>query len=205
MLDRIIKRNLRILSLNQDWMEDLKYFFKWNSLGWHWLIKLYRFQVYNSMIHHLYLCCVFTTKVKSPSTTIYLTPFSTCTHPLPSGNTKLLSCLLVCLVYLFVAFIFISHIHKILYGSWFFPSESVIRNNELLSFGTMWMDLENIMLREWVRWKKKVFIGKEEKKTFSLYFCKCISNYVEAERLSEIHIQISTTHIILDWEVCLIL
>ena len=26
---------------------------KLNLLGWHWLIKLYRFQVYNSMIHHL--------------------------------------------------------------------------------------------------------------------------------------------------------
>ena len=64
-------------------------FFKLNLLGWHWLIKLYRFQVYNSIIHHLYIVlCVHPPQVKSPSipistpfTLLYLPPI-----PFPSGN-----------------------------------------------------------------------------------------------------------------------
>ena len=32
-----------------------------NLLWWHLLIKWYRCQVYDSTIHHLYMCCVFTT------------------------------------------------------------------------------------------------------------------------------------------------
>ena len=36
------------------------FFFLLNLLGWHWLIKLHRFQVYNSIIHHLYVAlCVY--------------------------------------------------------------------------------------------------------------------------------------------------
>ena len=31
-----------------------------NLLGWQWLVKLYRFQVHYSIIHHLLLYCVFT-------------------------------------------------------------------------------------------------------------------------------------------------
>ena len=30
-------------------------FFKLNLLGWHWLMRLYRSQVYNPTIHHLYI------------------------------------------------------------------------------------------------------------------------------------------------------
>ena len=58
----------------------LFFIFLLNLLGWwHWLIKLYRFQVYNSMIHHLYiLLCVHHSK-SFPSTTVY--------PPLPISNS----------------------------------------------------------------------------------------------------------------------
>ena len=55
-----------------------------NLLGWHWLIKLHRFQVYSSMIHHLLLYHVFTTPSQSPSTTIFASfTLSTTRPPFP--------------------------------------------------------------------------------------------------------------------------
>ena len=48
-----------------------------NLLGCHWLMKLHRFQVYNSIILHLYVYCIVCSPplVKSPSNAIY-SPFT---------------------------------------------------------------------------------------------------------------------------------
>ena len=52
---------LEILSLESGDSEST-FLFLLNLLGWHWLIKLYRFQVYDSIMHHLFIVfCVFTT------------------------------------------------------------------------------------------------------------------------------------------------
>ena len=51
-------------------------FMLFNLLGWHWLIRLYRFQVYISMVQGLYMAVCSPPKVKSCSVTIYLAPFT---------------------------------------------------------------------------------------------------------------------------------
>ena len=58
---------------NRDWFLKILL----NLLGWLWLIKLYRFQVYSSITHHLYigLC------VCHPNSSLLLSPFI---PPLPS-------------------------------------------------------------------------------------------------------------------------
>ena len=55
---------------------------KFNLLGWYWLIKLYKFQVYNSTIQHLYtVLCVHHPKSSPlwspliPRFNFYLTPY----------------------------------------------------------------------------------------------------------------------------------
>ena len=60
------------------------FLFLLNLLGWHWLIKLYMFQVYNSTIHHLYivLCVHHPNSSFFPSPFIPSLPSSTCLHPL---------------------------------------------------------------------------------------------------------------------------
>ena len=51
---------------------DMCNVFSLNLLGWYWLIKLYRFQVYNSITYHLYVALsVHHPKLSSPIT-IYL-------------------------------------------------------------------------------------------------------------------------------------
>ena len=63
-----------------------------NLLGCHWLIKLYRFQVYDSIIHHLYIVlCVHHPKLNFlPSPFISAIPFSASPPPLPLVITILL-------------------------------------------------------------------------------------------------------------------
>ena len=59
-------------------------------LGWHWLIILYRFQTYNSIIHHLYIV-LYVHHPKSsllPSPFIPLYPLLFLPTPLPSGNHR---------------------------------------------------------------------------------------------------------------------
>ena len=60
-----------------------------NLLGWHQLIKLYRFQVYNSIKHYLYKYYFFTIPSQFLSITIY-SPFALFYHhpllPFPSDN-----------------------------------------------------------------------------------------------------------------------
>ena len=41
------------LKLFFSWMHIVLFYFLLNLLGWHWLIKLCRFKVYNSIMHHL--------------------------------------------------------------------------------------------------------------------------------------------------------
>ena len=82
--------NGEIAGTNARWRN----FFKLNLLGWHWLIKLHRFQVYNSITHHLCIVCS-PPQIKSPSITIYL-PFTLfyLPHPtpFPSGNHHTVVC-----------------------------------------------------------------------------------------------------------------
>ena len=64
-----------------------------NLLGWHWLIKLHGFQVYNSITHHLYIVlCVYHPKSSLlPSPFIPPLPFPTTSHaPSPLVITALL-------------------------------------------------------------------------------------------------------------------
>ena len=92
-------------------------------MGWHWLIDLYRFEVYNSMIIDVcILHCVPTTQSQILFHHHIFAPFSLYyPTPLPSGNYHTGVCvyefsvfLFVCL---FVAFSFISHIWVKSYGS----------------------------------------------------------------------------------------
>ena len=80
-----------------------------NLLGWHWLIKLYRYQsehFYSTSPVYCIVCSPF--RVKSPPTTLYLTPFTLYYLPspllFPSGNHHTIVCvygfLFVCFSYL---------------------------------------------------------------------------------------------------------
>ena len=105
------------------------FIFKLNWLGWHWLIKLYRFQLHNSMMHHLYIA-FFVYHPKSNLLSPYVwpsLPFST-PHPSLLITTLLLSlfmssCLFLFLVCSHIVFIFISHIWGKSYGLWLFLSD----------------------------------------------------------------------------------
>ena len=73
-----------------------KAFFKMNLLGWHWLIKLYRFQMYNSTTHHLYIVLC----VHHPKSSLLPSPFIPLTRKRPSPSptpitTMPLSCFYV--------------------------------------------------------------------------------------------------------------
>ena len=98
------------------------YLFKLNLLGWHWLIRLYSFQVhfYDTWSVHCIVCPP--PKVKSSSVTLYLTP----TH-FPSGHHHSVVCvydsLFVLLLCSFVAFSFISHMSEII---WFLTFSSLL-------------------------------------------------------------------------------
>ena len=74
-------------------------------MGWHWLIKLYRFQVYDSVTHHLYIVlCVHHPKPSLlPTPFILLYPLLHLPTPLPSGNHHT-----VLLVYVSFFFSFLS-------------------------------------------------------------------------------------------------
>ena len=62
----------------------LFYFFFMELLVWHCLIKLCRFQVYNSIRHHWYIVLCSPPQVRSPSITVY-PPLPSCTsHQPPS-------------------------------------------------------------------------------------------------------------------------
>ena len=71
-------------SMNGFVFSFLSFLFLLNLSGWHWLMKLYRFQVYNSTIHHLYIIILC---FNHPKSNLILSPFippfpsSTCPHP----------------------------------------------------------------------------------------------------------------------------
>ena len=50
-----LKNNLKRKKIHLLIKQIFFFFFLLNFLGWHWLIKLYRFRVYNSTVHHLYI------------------------------------------------------------------------------------------------------------------------------------------------------
>ena len=79
-----------------------------NLLGWHWLIKLYRFQVCNSLILHLYivLCVHHPNSSLLPSPFIPHLPSSTSPTPFPSDNHHTVVC-----VYEVVFFFCLIHSH----------------------------------------------------------------------------------------------
>ena len=63
------------------------FFFFTEFFGWYWLIKLYRFQVYSSVTHDLYIVlCVHHPESILPSPLISPFILSYLPHPLPSGN-----------------------------------------------------------------------------------------------------------------------
>ena len=97
------KANVNSNNLNA--VYKLIFFLKFYLLGWQWLIKLHRFQVYNSVIHHLYIAlCAHCPK----SPYIWLpSPFTTPT-PLPSGNhhTIVHFWVFVFLLYSFIVFLY---------------------------------------------------------------------------------------------------
>ena len=74
-----------------------------NLLGWHWLIKLYRFQVYNSIIH-LLLYCVFTTTGQF-SFHHYLSPLYPLLPPPPASPLVILILLSVSVRVCFLFFL----------------------------------------------------------------------------------------------------
>ena len=100
------------------------YFHFFNQLGWHCLIRLYRFQMHSSMI------CVFAHHQSQIFCHRGLTPFTLYySHPSPpvTGNCPVIVCvckfLFVFLVCSLVAFSFVSHMWVKPYGSSSFPSD----------------------------------------------------------------------------------
>ena len=83
-------RASRLQTLPWSWVLSLKL----NLLWWHRLIKLYRFEVDNSIVHHLYIVlCVHHPKsshLSSPFT--HPLPSSMPPFPLPSGNHHTVFC-----------------------------------------------------------------------------------------------------------------
>ena len=66
----------------------LSFFILFKLLGWHWSIKQYRFQVYSSIILHLYIVSYVHHPNSSllPSPLNHPWPSSTAPTPFPSGN-----------------------------------------------------------------------------------------------------------------------
>ena len=62
--------------------------FSLNLLGWHWLVKLCSFQVYNSMIHHLYMALwVHYPRSTSPCAPCsYVVRYDLCSRAVPSSS-----------------------------------------------------------------------------------------------------------------------
>ena len=119
-------------------------------MGWHWLIRLYRFQVYSSMIHHLYIVlCVYHPKLNLLYHHIfYLTPFTLYDPPtpIPSGKDHTVVCVYEFLsVWFFCSFIccfqfYIPHMTEIIwfliFSDWFkrksFPMKHITTANPLI-------------------------------------------------------------------------
>ena len=83
------------------------FLFLLNSSGWHWLIKLYRFQVYTSKIYHLYnVSCVHYSMSSLVPSLFIIPPYPFLPHPtpFPSGNHHTLFCELLLLFVLFCFF-----------------------------------------------------------------------------------------------------
>ena len=114
--NKLIRRGICLQSKNQPQTEKVikmeldlgsLHLFLLNLLGWHWQITLYRFQVYNSIMYHLYtvLCVQHSKSSLLPS--LFITPLlsPTCIQfPFPSGNQHICLCLwgfVVCLIHSF--------------------------------------------------------------------------------------------------------
>lgn len=98
-------------------------FLKLHLVGWYWLIRLYKFYVYNSTIHIPILHCVLTTHSLVPFCHHVFDPLSSF-HALPPSFHFVTTILLpvsvsVCLL---VALCFISHMSVKSHGSCPFPS-----------------------------------------------------------------------------------
>ena len=77
------------------------YIFSLNLLGWHWLIRFYRFQVYISMIHDLYIALCLHLKPNHPPSPWIRPPLPfTAPRPLPSGNHHTVVCVYECQFYI---------------------------------------------------------------------------------------------------------
>ena len=93
-------------------------FFLFNLLVWHWLIKLHRFQMYNSLIHHLYILL----RVHHSKPGFLLLPFipplpsSTSPYFFPLGNHH---AVVVC-VHEFFSQTKVVHVCRILCLKWFY-------------------------------------------------------------------------------------
>ena len=66
-------------------------------IGWHWLIRLYRFQVY-ICVNSLMCIALHAHLLKSNHLPLFSFPFTT-THPLPSGNHQTVVCVYECQFY----------------------------------------------------------------------------------------------------------
>ena len=102
-------------------INSIVFFFK-KLLGWHWLIRLCKFQVYSYVIHHpcISLCA------HHPKFSLLhhhlvdpINLFNLTLHPIPSSNHYTVVCIwgFLCFVCSFVAFCFMSHIWVKSYGS----------------------------------------------------------------------------------------
>ena len=93
-----------------------------NSLGWHWLVRLYRFWVYISKIYHLCIASCAHEPKSNHLLSWYAGPLSLYyPYPLPSGNHHMsfvsVSCLFAFLFSSYIAFSFLSYVWVTPYGS----------------------------------------------------------------------------------------
>ena len=99
-------------------------FFKLTLLGWHWVTKLYRFSVYSSVVHHLYIAlCVYHPKSNLlPSPCVWILPLLT----LSPLSTCPCLWVLVCLSCLFACCFqfYIPHMREII---WFLTFSDLLR------------------------------------------------------------------------------
>ena len=95
------KLNISIKKVTWGFLFVCFYIFSLNLLGWHWLIRFYRFQVYISMIHDLYIALCLHLKPNHPPSPWIRPPLPfTAPRPLPSGNHHTVVCVYECQFYI---------------------------------------------------------------------------------------------------------
>ena len=120
--------NWKLLAIpNTKTKNKLTMYFQQDHLWWHWLIKLYMFQMYISMIHHLYVSlCGHHPKSHHLSPCVWSPSSLFPPNALPSGNRRTVAVFVRFRLFI-CCFRFISYIWVKSNGSWLLFSDLIFR------------------------------------------------------------------------------